>query len=379
MTEQTGNNKPNEAEGLAFPLSGNEKLIEEAASKRYPHRDVFLEGGAYMAEERSRVPLREAFVEGAKWQAEVTEKELRTLCNVVKDYDVNFPCDGGCNVNDGPEETCSRHGRSPADLWNLLEADRAALAVFEKAHTPTDDEREDMIAFLLRDHNFEESPWGRTYTDAEIANALRRSEVVPEPSAHRVELAAATIAVAELVRTHRTWGDLLDAQKDEYRRVAREVLRATDALPVPTPSDLGYAEFEDWEQEMFRHQPVLSMTDGAIAGCQCLDRVFAKGREDWGKHLASVITARLLEPQGEPSGIPFYDQKMRELDAIRAQGEPSDERVNAALNAHRLSDLLNSGYGPERFHKAPDLSYWHPDYVSNMRAALRAAGVGGAQ
>lgn len=47
--------------------------------------------------------------------------------------------------------------------------------------TPTDDEREDMIAFLLRDHNFEESPWGRTYTDAEIANALRRSEV-PEPS-----------------------------------------------------------------------------------------------------------------------------------------------------------------------------------------------------
>ncbi|RBO72826.1 hypothetical protein [Microbacterium sp. H6] len=33
MTEQTGNNKPNDAEGLAFPLSGNEKLIEEAARK----------------------------------------------------------------------------------------------------------------------------------------------------------------------------------------------------------------------------------------------------------------------------------------------------------------------------------------------------------
>ncbi len=28
MTEQTGNNKPNEAEGLAFPLSGNKKLID---------------------------------------------------------------------------------------------------------------------------------------------------------------------------------------------------------------------------------------------------------------------------------------------------------------------------------------------------------------
>ena len=30
MTVRNGNNKPNDAEGLAFPLSGNEKLIEEA-------------------------------------------------------------------------------------------------------------------------------------------------------------------------------------------------------------------------------------------------------------------------------------------------------------------------------------------------------------
>ncbi|MGI0521803.1 hypothetical protein ABY45_14605 [Microbacterium maritypicum] len=64
-----------------------------------------------------------------------------------------------------------------------------AAEVFEKALTPTDDEREDMIAFLLRDHNFEESPWGRTYTDAEIAAALRRSEV-PEPSTEVDETAA---------------------------------------------------------------------------------------------------------------------------------------------------------------------------------------------
>lgn len=48
----------------------DERLIEEAAAKRYPHRNVFLEGMAYMSEERSRIPLREAFVEGAKWQAE---------------------------------------------------------------------------------------------------------------------------------------------------------------------------------------------------------------------------------------------------------------------------------------------------------------------
>lgn len=31
--------------------------------------------------------------------------------------DEQFPCDGMCSPNEGPEETCSRHGRSPADLW----------------------------------------------------------------------------------------------------------------------------------------------------------------------------------------------------------------------------------------------------------------------
>lgn len=74
-----------------------------------------------------------------------------------------------------------KHGR-PVSSQLASDIRLVAGAVFEKAHTPTDDEREDMIAFLLRDHNFEESPWGRTYTDAEIAAALRRTEV-PEPSA----------------------------------------------------------------------------------------------------------------------------------------------------------------------------------------------------
>ncbi len=60
-------------------------------------------------------------------------QERLTLRNVVKDYDTNFPCDGGCNINDGPEETCSRHGRSPRDLWNLLDEARAALDAVEDA------------------------------------------------------------------------------------------------------------------------------------------------------------------------------------------------------------------------------------------------------
>ena len=31
------------------------------------------------------------------------------------------PCDGGCNYNSGPEETCSAHGRPVAEVWNIVE------------------------------------------------------------------------------------------------------------------------------------------------------------------------------------------------------------------------------------------------------------------
>ena len=40
-----------------------------------------------------------------------------------------FPCDGVCV--DAPEEACSRHGRNPADLWQIIgevAAERNALA-----------------------------------------------------------------------------------------------------------------------------------------------------------------------------------------------------------------------------------------------------------
>lgn len=31
-----------------------------------------------------------------------------------------FPCDGGCSPEGGPEETCSLHGRPPAELWDMI-------------------------------------------------------------------------------------------------------------------------------------------------------------------------------------------------------------------------------------------------------------------
>lgn len=79
MTEQTGNNKPNEAEGLAFPLSGNEKLIEEA-------KHLIEQAGSFREQ-----------------------------------------------VGDDASPT------SMIGLWlRTADALHAALAVFEKAHTPTD-------------------------------------------------------------------------------------------------------------------------------------------------------------------------------------------------------------------------------------------------
>lgn len=49
------------------------------------------------------------------------------------------PCDGGCNPNDGPQEECSAHGRTPADLWRQLDIVRKqrddAVAEVEKLRT----------------------------------------------------------------------------------------------------------------------------------------------------------------------------------------------------------------------------------------------------
>lgn len=50
----------------------------------------------------------------------------------------------------------------------------ANQAFIEKAQAPADEEREDMIAWLMRDHGDDLSPLGRDYTDAEIADMLRR-------------------------------------------------------------------------------------------------------------------------------------------------------------------------------------------------------------
>jgi len=49
----------------------------------------------------------------------------------------------------------------------------------------------------------------------------------------------------------------------------------------------------DMEIEFEKHQPILSMRDGSIAGCQCMDRIFYREHESWGAHLLAVADALL--------------------------------------------------------------------------------------
>lgn len=56
-----------------------------------------------------------------------------------------------------------------------------------------------------------------------------------------IEEAAATIAVAELLWTHRTWGDLLEPQKDSYRRLASQVRNVFEQANTPTDDEIRLA------------------------------------------------------------------------------------------------------------------------------------------
>lgn len=80
---------------------------------------------------------------------EASLAELGSLRNVAKDYDANFPCDGGCNYNDGPEETCSRHGRAPKDLWERVEQGYRAQAERDALRAVLDDIRAEQQDYTI--------------------------------------------------------------------------------------------------------------------------------------------------------------------------------------------------------------------------------------
>lgn len=58
--------------------------------------------------------------------------------------------------------------------------------------------------------------------------------------------------------------------------------------PAVDAAQRAWVDRDAVENDLHRHQPILSIKDGSIAGCQCMDRVFYRGHEDWGSHLAEV-------------------------------------------------------------------------------------------
>tara|TARA_Y100001973_G_scaffold103735_1_gene171683 strand:+ start:2545 stop:3015 length:471 start_codon:yes stop_codon:yes gene_type:complete len=68
----------------------------------------------------------------------------------------------------------------------------------------------------------------------------------------------------------------------------------TGADPAVEAAQRAWVDRDAAENDLHRHQPVLSIMDGSIRGCQCSDRVFYRGREDWGSHLAGVCSGYMV-------------------------------------------------------------------------------------
>ena len=105
------------------------------------------------------------------------------------------------------------------------------------------------------------------------------------------------------------------------------------AAARPAPVEGGERDaLEEWS---FEHRPILSMRDGSIASCKCMDRVFSDG-EDWDRHIADSVLAAGFHLTGEPEweyGIkysPGYEEfegwsrghHEQQVAGIRANGGP---------------------------------------------------------
>lgn len=49
------------------------------------------------------------------------QREIALLQAVILKWEDDFPCDMGCYADGSPHEDCSQHGRSPADLWSIIQ------------------------------------------------------------------------------------------------------------------------------------------------------------------------------------------------------------------------------------------------------------------
>lgn len=210
--------------------------------------------------------------------------------------------------------------REPMEEELYLRRARAALAVFEKAHTPSDDEREALEEALryLDALNADRQIWYDDYSKLHdlVSAGFRRSEVAPEPSAE-------------------------DFRKQIADERARQI---DDGYDIIHDRVHGVDHLLGWAQDYARR----GRTVQAAALVEA----------------ARELIAKSLEPQGEPSDASECEHCGGETWHHTVEcftGEPSDAQVLAALDAFFPGSSTS-------------LSEFGRVSVEGMRAALRAAG-----
>lgn len=65
----------------------------------------------------------------------------------------------------------------------------------------------------------------------------------------------------------------------------------------------------DAEKVLAAHLPVIGrfMQLNGIVGCQCMDRVFFAGQEDYPSHLAAVLEAEVIRPREREALLAYRD------------------------------------------------------------------------
>ncbi|MDY0984611.1 hypothetical protein SOM10_11965 [Microbacterium sp. CFBP9023] len=216
----------------------------------------------------------------------------------------------------------------PQAAYAVVEA--ARLAVTEKAHTPTDDERETLDQ-IVREHD----GWWPETRDAILAQYVRRSEV-PEPSAEE-------------------WAARVNAARE--KAIAKGYTPEHDAKH-------GVRHLLKWAIDYARRGRPEDSSGLVAAAIDLADIAYAELERL--RHVAdtmSAVSEALRTRYASDSQAAYF---MRQIDAALEavtdpQGEPSEAEVQAA--AHALSEWLNDN--------AP---IGEARYREPARAALRAAG-----
>ena len=100
---------------------------------------------------------------------------------------------------------------------------------------------------------------------------------------------------------------------------------------------------DELADEVFLHRPILSMQDGSIASCTCMDRVFITGSEEWDTHVAdAILAAGYTKPRVVTTAA--------ELDACNLDAVVVDRggcpRTKRYGNSHMPGGWTNAGRDP---------------------------------